>query len=30
MKKIGMSFEKSAFHVDPLINMQMEYFRIEV
>lgn len=30
MKKIGMSFEKSAFHVDPLINMQMEYYRINI
>ena len=30
MKKIGMSFEKSAFHVDPLINMQMEYYKIQI
>lgn len=30
MKKIGMSFEKSEFHVDPLINMQMEYYKIEI
>lgn len=30
MKKIGMSFEKSAFHADPLINMRMEYYRIKI
>ena len=29
MKKLGMVFEKSAFHVDPLFSEQVEYYRIE-
>jgi RimJ/RimL family protein N-acetyltransferase len=30
MKKIGMTFEKSALYKDPLINMQVEYYRIDL
>ncbi len=28
MEKLGMHFEKSEFHNDPLINMRMEYYTI--
>jgi RimJ/RimL family protein N-acetyltransferase len=29
MKKLGMVFEKSAFHVDLLFSEQVEYYRID-
>jgi RimJ/RimL family protein N-acetyltransferase len=29
MKKLGMIFEKSAFHVDPLFQEHLEYYRID-
>lgn len=29
MKKLGMVFEKSALHVDPLFSEQVEYYRID-